>query len=269
MHPLIARFINLQKAVAALEKAEQSQSLDSDESALAQAAAANPKLRATVLKAKGKSHPSLSAQQAGIVLATEAAAKVIAQDPVLGPKVTRALSALTLEGASDKEAQHLVAAAVLEESFGGAHSPDAMDTEWLAEALDTLVPVSKVNTDRVEEWLEAFAKKGDPGHKALRLKVAEALLDCAWGDGPQFITTEHVDDTLDQLETQVARSDLSRTPSTLAAFIAFLAEKGVIGPLRLERLTAIVKTAPARSAAEDDEDEEEGDEDDEETEEAE
>jgi hypothetical protein len=127
------------------------------------------------------------------------------------------------------------------------------------------VALAKVNSDLVDEWLESFAKKGDAGHKALRLKTAEALLDCAWGEGPQPVTAEHVDDTLDQLETEVSHSDLSRVPSTLAAFVAFLAGKGVVGPLRLERLTAIVKTSPARSAAEDDE----SDDDDEETEEAE
>lgn len=268
MHPLIARFINLQTAIASLEKAEQSLPLDPDETALAAAAARNPKLRAAVMKAKGKSHPSLSAQQASIVLATEAAAQVIGRDPALGAKVARALAALAAEGASDEEAHHLIATAVLEESFGGAHSPDAMDVAWLAETFDTLVPLAKVNTDSVDEWLESFAKKGDPGHKAMRLKAAEALLDTAWGEGPQPITAEHVDDTLDQLESQVSPSDLSRVPSTLASFVAFLAGKGVVGPQRLERLTAIVKTAPARSAADDDEDEE-GDDDDEEAEEAE
>ena len=73
MHPVIARFLDLPAAIGALEKLETETTLDSEESALIAAAAANPKSRAIVLKAKGAKQPSNEAQQHLIVLATQAA----------------------------------------------------------------------------------------------------------------------------------------------------------------------------------------------------
>ncbi|MHB8878007.1 MAG: hypothetical protein ACYC8T_30290, partial [Myxococcaceae bacterium] len=154
MHPLIARFLDLQHAVLALEK---STALDAEEAALAAAAAKHPKLRAAVLKAKGKAQPSPTSQQAVIALAAEAATAVVEADPALGPSAARAKEALQREGASEEEAHHLIAVAVLEEAFGGPQSPDTLDTAWLSETLDSLVPLSKVTSDAVDDWLEAFA----------------------------------------------------------------------------------------------------------------
>ncbi len=261
MHPLIARFLDLPVAVAALEKADQAVALSVDEAALAESAAAHPKSKAAVLKAKGKAQVSPESQQHLILLTIEAATALVARDPALGPKVTAANAALQSEGAEDEEAHQLVAQAVLEEAFGYAEDPGHFDAEFLAETLDGLVPLSKVNSDLVDEWLEKFSKMG--ADQPMRFKVAETLLDAAWSEGPQPISPEHIDDTLEALAGSVASSEFVKAGDSLIGFLTYLAKQKIVGPQRLERLNHLVRSALASGVELDhDLDEEEDDEDD-------
>ncbi len=261
MHPLIARFLDLPVAVAALEKADQAVALTPHEAALAESAAAHPKSKAAVLKAKGKPHVSPESQQHLILLTIEAATALVAQDPALGPKVTAANEALQSEGAEDEEAHQLVAQAVLEEAFGYAEDPGHFDADFLAETLDGLVPLSKVNSDLVDDWLEKFSNQGPD--RPLRFKVAETLLDAAWSEGPQPISPEHIDDTLEALAGSVASSELNKAGEVLMAFLAYLSTHKIIGAQRLERLNHLVRSALASGveldSALDEEDDEEDD----------
>jgi hypothetical protein len=260
MHPLIARFIDLPSALLALSKESTESTLDSEEAALIAAAIAFPKARAAVLKAKGAKSPSQDAQQQLIILATRAATARLAVDPVLGPRVTSAKAALEKEGASASEADDLIAGAVLEEAFGYAEDPKFFDSEFLAETLDSLVFLAKVNQETLDEWLEAFARGGPAGDRALRLKVAEVLLESAWSEGPQPITPEHLDDTIEQLADSVAGSEFEKAVKTLTEFLEFLATKQVVGTERKKRLEQVLKSATSRGA--ESEDEEEGEEED-------
>ncbi len=258
MHPLIARYLDLPAAIATLEKLDTEATLDSDESAFLLAAASFPKARTAVLKARGAKNPSSEAQQQLIVLATRAAAARIAVDPVLGPRVTSAKAALEKEGASPTEADDLVAQAVLEEAFGYAEDPEVFDTGFLAETLESLAHLASLTQDAVDDWLEAFAKRGSTGDRALFLKVAELVLESAWSEGPQPITPEHLDDAIEQLADVVAASEFTRAVATLKLFLDFLAEKQVIGTERRRRLEQILVSATAQGAEQQDED---GDED--------
>lgn len=254
MHPLIARFIDLPVAVAALEKADQAVALTLEEAALAHSAEAHPKSKSAVLKAKGKAQVTAESQQHLILLTIEAATALVARDEMLGPKVAAANAALRAEGAEEDEAHQLVAQAVLEEAFGYAEDPTHFDAEFLAETLDGLVSLSKVNSQLVDEWFETFAK--GPDH-AMRLRVCETLLDAAWSEGPQPISPEHIDDTLEALATSVASSEFTRAGEVLMTFLSFLAQQQLIGPQRLDRLNHLVRSALASGVDLDDEAEEE------------
>ncbi|MGV3621999.1 MAG: hypothetical protein ACO1OB_14350 [Archangium sp.] len=260
MHPIIARFLDLPQAIAALEKLESETTLDSEESALIAAAARHPKSRAAVLKARGSKNVSNDAQQHLILLATHAATSRIAVDPVLGPRVTSARAALLKEGASDEEAEALIAQTVLEEAFGYAEDPDDFDAKYVAETLESLAHLAAITQDTVDAWLEAFAKEGPVDGRALRLSVAEAVLESAWSEGPQPITPEHIDEALERLGDLVAATEFEKATAVVEAFLAFLFGKHVIGRERQTRLTAIVKTASGHGADPVEGDEEDADE---------
>ncbi len=263
MHPVIARFLDLPAAVHALEKKDGEATLDSEESALIAAGDRYPKSRQAVLAAKQSKQPSPSAQQHLVVLATRAASACVALDSKLGPRVTSALAALQQEGASEEEAEALIAQAVLEEAFGYAEDPAHFDAEYLAETLETLVHLAALTQDRIDDWLETFARQGPAGERALRLKVAELVLETAWGEGPQPITPEHLDDALEQLADAVAQSEFARAAQVLIEFLGFLREQQLVGPERLTRLGQLARTATASGperedvAGDEDEDEDE------------
>lgn len=258
MHPLIARFIDLPAAVLALEKADQESTLDSEEAALIAAATAFPKARAAVLKARAAKSPSSEAQQQLIVLATRAATLRIQVDPMLGPRVTSAKAALQGEGATETEADDLIAQAVLEEAFGYAEDPEVFDAGYLAETLDSLAYLARVTQESIDDWLEKFARGGAAGDRALRLKVAEVLLESAWSEGPQPITPEHLDDAVEQLADTVAESEFTKAAETVTQFLGFLAELHVVGTERKARLEQVLKSATSRGAESEDDDEGEG-----------
>lgn len=248
MHPLIARFLDLPTAIATLEKAESDSTLDADESALLAASIASPKSREAVLKAKGKQKASAEAEQHLIVLATRAATKRLAVDPKLGPRMTSARAALEKEGASAEEAEGLIAQAVLEEAFGYAEDPGAFDADYLAETFDSLAHLGAITQDTIDTWLEEFAKQGSADERALRLSVAEAVLESAWSDGPQPITPEHLDEALEKLGDLVAESDFAKATQTVELLLAFLLSKHVVGRERAERLSHLAKTASTGGA---------------------
>jgi hypothetical protein len=260
MHPLIARFLDLPAAIATLEKAETDSTLDADESALIAAAIASPRSRDAVLKAKGKQKASAEAEQHLVILATRAATKRLAVDPKIGPRMTSARAALEKEGATAEEADGLIAQAVLEEAFGYAEDPGTFDADFLAETLDSLAHLGAITQDTIDTWLEEFAKAGDAQLRALRLAVAEAVLESAWSDGPQPITPEHLDEALEKLGDTVAESDFARATQAVEQLLTFLTGKQVVGRERAERLSHLARTAstggadPFEDDAQDDDD---------------
>lgn len=257
MHPVIARFLDLAAAVNALEKSQQDDTLDADESALVQVAAELPELAGALTEAKGKKVVAPTTQQQLIVLATRAATRRLTQDPAMGPRISSALGALEAQGASREEAEQLVAQAVLEEAFGFAEDPDRFDQEFLGETVDSLSHLAALTQELVDEWLDAFTKAGPADQRPFRTKVAETLLEAAWGEGPQPINPEHLDGALDRLVEELARGELPRAAGVMGELLGMLASKHVVGPLRLARLTDILESAAASgelSTGEDDDD---------------
>lgn len=242
MHPLIARFLDFPTAIATLDKDGEA-TLDSFESALLGSASEFPKIRSTILKARGSSRPSVEAQQQLLVLSARAAVRRICVDPVLGPLVVLAKAALQREGASAAEADDLIAQAVLEEAFGYGGDPNVFDSAFLAETLHSISHLALVTQETVDEWLDAFARGGAPGDRPLRLKAAELLLENAWGQGPEPITPEHLDDAIEQLGDAVARPDWPKATQALGEFLSYLSEKQIIGEQRRARLAHLLLSA--------------------------
>ncbi len=107
------------------------------------------------------------------------------------------------------------------------------------------MPLAKVDSDTVEEWQMAFSRSGGAGARELRFKVAELLFMTAWDEGPQPISAEHIDDFYAIIVEDVAAKDLPLLDAHLPALLEFLAKKQLIGPLRLERLSAVHRTVLA------------------------
>lgn len=257
MHPVIARFLDVQRAAATLAKGDG----DDVDRALLAAAKRDPQAKAAVLSALGKANPSSSAQEAAILLATDAATDQVLADPHLASAAQRATQALLEQGATPDEARALIATAVLEEAFGYAEDPAVFDRAFLTEAFGALEVLAAVTEDTVDAWLDAFGKKGPAPERPMRLAVAQALLEAAFGDGPQPITPEHMDDALDALAETVASNELATAAKALADFVTFLQEQRVIGPERGRRLTALVAQAAAAGLGEGDDEELDDDED--------
>jgi hypothetical protein len=265
MHPLIARNLDLAKLIDTIERIGQAVALDPDEAALAAELAREPKLKADLLKAKGRSQAPGALQQRAIVLGVKAATTRLLDDPALGPRAKAALAALEAEGASAVEARALVSEVLLDEAFGYAEDPGEFDAAYVGETLDSLVPLAKVNADLVDDWLERWAKRGAPGEQAMRLAVGQALLDVAWAEGPAPIAPEHLDDTLEHLSQTVASSELGKAALAVRGFVEFLAEQGIVGAERARRLGQLATSASLAPADSDEEEpEEDEDEDDDE-----
>jgi hypothetical protein len=257
MHPVLARFLDLEQAVNALAKSQQEDTLDADEAALVEVASETPELASALTAARGKKQVSPAVQQQLIVLATRAATRRLAQDPLMGPRIASATAALQSQGATAEEAGQLVAQAVLEEAFGFADDPDAFDRDFLAETIDSLSHLAVLDRDRVDEWLDAFTAAGPVGERPLRGRVAETLLEAAWGEGPQPINPEHLDEALDGLVEVLAESERARAAGLMGEFLGFLSSKQVVGPLRLTRLTDILESAATSGELAGDDEEEE------------
>lgn len=248
MHPLLRRFLDVSKVTELLEQP----AADADGAALIAAIDAEKDLRRAVLAAKGKA-PSQELQQRLIVASTRAAAARLLVDAALGAPARAAIAAVIESGGTEADGVTLVQQAVLDEAFGWADDPEAFDQTFLAETLTALGPLAKVDSELVETWVDEFVKKGAAPTRPLRLAVAESLLEAAWGDGPQPIAPEHVDDAIDALAGTVASKELERAGETLTEFLAFLGSRQIVGAQRLQRLTDVARSAARAPDAGDDE----------------
>ena len=259
MHPLIARLLDPAAARAVLAREAAGQPLDADQAAFAAEVRRDPAMARALSAPTSPKAASPDAQQRVIVLVVRAATARLLEDPELGPPARAALQALRAEGASEAEALALVSQAVLEEAFGYQDDPAAFDRPFLQETLEVLPALARVDQAAIDGWLEGWAHAGPPEAQPLRLAAAEAVLEAAWGDGPQPITPEHVDDALDRLRETVAESDFQRAAEEVAGVLRYLLQQGVVGAQRLERLERLVRDAAAAALGSGDEGEAEED----------
>jgi hypothetical protein len=241
-----------------LARAGEGEPLSADEQRFAAAAREHPEL-ARVLKASHGRRPSENAQHATILLGVRAALASIAADAKLASSAKVAREALGSAGADAEQIEQLLGGVLVEEAFTGDQDPTTFDADFVEESFSALPQLAVLDGDKVAELVEAFARGVAPEQRATAVACAETLFQSAWGEGPQSINVEHVDETLEALG-QGSEPELAAVRGALEALLRFLSSGRFVGPLRLERLLAHV----AAWTPEDDVSDDEGDDDDEE-----
>ncbi len=262
MHPVIAAFLDVNTAIDTLERGLAGTLSSPQEAAFVSAAKAHGDLSAYVLQAKGKAKPSEDAQNATILLAVRAALSVLPQDPQLAPAAKKAREALEAAGADKEQIEQLLGGVLVEEAFTGDNDPSRFDKAFVIESFGELPELAKLDADSVTDLVDRFAETSKVEARPLYVSVTDALLQAAWGEGPQSINVEHVDDALNQLA--IDENETEGVKTTLEVLLRFLAAHKFIGPLRLNRLLTHVKQWQLGDTDEkdlDDEDDEDFDED--------
>jgi len=231
MHPLVSKFLSPQSALEVLDRRAGGLPLDPDDSAFLAAAERFPDYREALEAQRGRKTLPPQVQQMLLVVAASAVTSTLEEDPRLGAATHRAREALAAQGATREEVDALLTTAVLEEALTSEESPDEFDVGFLKETLEGLAPLAEVNEVRVTQLLDQVdTTPGTPGRAAAGL-----LLETAWGDGPQPITVEHLADTLEALN-ELDGKQLQEAVDGVKGIIAALAEVGLVGTLRRERL---------------------------------
>lgn len=235
MHPTLARFLDVGKALELLESAGPGPS-DPDAAAFLRVSEADPGLTAQLKGAKGVERPGPDAQQALVVLAVRAAVARLADDATLGPLAKDASAVLLREGASEAEVTQMLGTVLLEEGFAEEGDPDSFDAEFVRETLVTLPRLAELDADKVDALLDGFVEAQPRPDRPLALKAADAFLNEAWGEGLQPLTTEHAEMAVEVLWSEGAEDDAPKLVRLLAACLAYLEKQGLVGPARARRL---------------------------------
>ncbi len=236
---MIGAFLDVRSAIDVLERGVAGTLQSTQEAAFVAAAKAHPELSAYVLKAKGKAKPSEDSQNATILLAVRAALSVLPGDPLLGASSKRAREALKAAGADDEQVEQLLGGVLVEEAFTGDSDPTHFDPAFVVESFGELPELAKLDSDVVSDLVDRFAETSKPEARPLYLSAAETLFQAAWGEGPQSVNVEHVEDALSNLAAD--ESELDAVKTTLEVLLRFLSAHRYIGPLRLHRLLRHLK----------------------------
>lgn len=262
MHPVIAAFLDVNTAIDTLERGLGGALSSPDEAAFVSAAKTHSDLSAYVLQAKGKAKPSEDSQNATILLAVRAALSVLPTDPVLAAPAKKAREALSAAGADAEQIEQLLGGVLVEEAFTGDNDPGRFDKAFVIESFGELPELAKLDADSVGDLVDEFAETSKLEVRPLYLSCADTLFQAAWGEGPQSVNVEHVEDALKTLAMDP--SELDGVKTTLEVLLRFLSVHRLIGPLRLNRLLTHLKAWEVGDAEEDDlaRDEDDGDDED-------
>lgn len=243
MHPILARYLTLEHAVDTLHREELGQVLRAEERWYAQAAQAFPERRAALLAARGRKAPPPEVQEALVIVGAHAAAAALREDPELAPKLARAWAALMAEGASEAEASHLVATVLLEEAFGYDEGVEGFDRAFVGETLETIPELAALTRERVAQLSSEFVRGAAPDWRFAHELAAQCLIEAAWGEGPEPVNPEHVQEALARAEERISAPERPRARVALKRFLAALAHARLIGEQRLVRLGAAIDAA--------------------------
>lgn len=247
MHPVLARYLDPETARAVLRRAEAHEPSLPEDADLLEAAGSHPAERKAVLQA-GKRLDS-KAQQAVLFLATHAALRALRKDESLRPELEKAWAALSGLGAEKDEVDAVLAQLVADEAFGTDQDPGEFDRAWFLETLRGLPGLMALDEAEVLALLEEFASRGGTKDRAFREQVARALVESAWSDGPSPISAENVEDALDELQEALGEKQFGRAALVLAEFLEALGGRGLLGPLRRERLVTTARRAASSGRA--------------------
>jgi hypothetical protein len=238
MHPLLARYLNLDAALDTLQRQGRGQVLKAEERTYADIASYFPEERDEILKARPGTHASEELQAALVVLASRASVAALREDPSLGAAMTDAHVALVNEGASETEASGFLAALVLEEAFGDDGAAESFDRDYFAETLTSVPRLASLTPERVGALAGAFVQNTELPDRPTSERAATAVLEAAWNEGPEPINVEHIDLALEMLEDEQLPADLQRSAQAVVRFLEFLERAKLMGPMRLAKLSS-------------------------------
>jgi hypothetical protein len=239
MHPLIARFLSPEIARETLRKHRDAEALEPEERLFADTAEAHPEHRAALLGGKSQRHLGSDAQASLIFLAAHVAARSLEQDPTLAQATAAARQALAAEGASPEETDAFLAGILLEEAFGYEEEVETFDTTYVKEALGEVPAMASLTREAVDAMIWGFAEKSSSEQeRKVRQRVARALVDTAWSDGPAPINPEHLEAFYEEHIANGAEEEQETTLRATVQFLELLAREGLVGPQRLSRLRA-------------------------------
>jgi hypothetical protein len=231
MHPLLARYLDLETTASAIDTIGRGGPTNDDERALAAVLRRAPEHTAAVMDARGRKHPDEAVQQALVYLAANAAVEQLRDEPATVAAMARADLALRAQGASDAQVATFLATVLLEEAFGYEDDPETFDRALVVETLQGIPALAALDADKVEQLREGL--KGAVPEKALEAAQTafDALLEAAWSEGPEPLNPEHLAQAADALEGTPARAQLEPVLRHLMAH-------EILGPERLARLLA-------------------------------
>jgi hypothetical protein len=237
MHPLIARYLSPDAARETLQKEKNGEPLEPEERLFAEIAAAHPDKRNDLVGGKGKRHLSSDAEAAVVFLAAYAATRAIAGDPALSAVTARAREALIAEGATADETDAFIASILLEEAFGYEEEVETFDRSYVEEALGEVPAMAALTREQVDALILGFEKASkDEAEREVRARIARALVNIAWGEGPTPINPEHMESLFESEIADKPEAELESGLRATVEFLQVLAKEGLIGPQRLSRL---------------------------------
>jgi hypothetical protein len=262
MHPVLARYLNVDATVDLLRRAHAKQPIGDEHRHLLEAVRAHPDVASAATGEPGK-HPSIEAQHVALFLGTHAALRALREDPAMAPHLDLAEQELKRLGADDADVESLLAQLVTDEAFATEEDVDAFDQEGFLESVGDLMVLAALDEAQVSRVLARFGAQAPQGQHLLWEQVARTLLEVAWDEGPAPITSENVQDALEAVYQELGEQQLAATATALQAFIGVMAAERWVGPLRAERLKHAA-AMPLEPADEDENEDEDADDDDDE-----
>ena len=244
MHPVLVRFLDPDAARDTLRKLAAGEPLtDAVEAAFAAAAQAHPEQRAVLSGSHAGRHLSSDTQAALVLLCAHAAVRALADDARLGPAVARARAALGAEGASSEETDAFIASILLEEAFGYDDEGADFDADFVLETLGEVPALAGLSRERVDALVDGYAREAagpeaGPEARTQRERMARALVNAAWEDGPAPINPEHLEAVVDGELRGLDEAQQGHALAALVGGLQALAKEGLVGPSRLVRLRA-------------------------------
>lgn len=234
MHPVFAHFIDLDKSRQTLLRREAGEPPASEQEGHWLAIAdAFPEARDAVRAADPEDGDDPDVVEPMILLAAHAALRALEGDQRLAQPLADAKQALLEEGATEEQAQALVASLILEEAFDEDQDADHFDADFIATSLAEVPALAALTSEALEALrLRFVGVPKDPVRKA----AFEGLIGVAWEEGPQFINGEHLEAAVEAGRRTLNKDQRPSLKGALEALLDLLTAEGLVSEARRARL---------------------------------
>lgn len=233
MHPLFARFMQFEPSRRALMRREAEVGPDQEETLWLSVADAFPAARDAVADADPEDPEDPDLVEPLILLAAHTALRALEEDPRVAGPLRDAVAALLAEGATEEQARTLVASLVLEEAFDEDQPAERFDADFIVTSLVEVPALAALTPESVQSLRDTFVgRPGDPIRKA----AFDALIESAWGEGPQFIHGEHLEAAYAEGRRQLNKDQRPKLRAALEALLDHLQQTKLLSDRRHQRL---------------------------------